>query len=114
LISLSALSINALAANVHWDYKGKHGAEHWASLSSTFSTCQSGVNQSPINITGTIDASLPPLNINYQDGNIDIVNNGHTIQANITAGSTFSNDSGNFDLKPYHFHAPSENTIDGK
>ncbi|MFT5757771.1 MAG: carbonic anhydrase [Alteromonadaceae bacterium] len=114
LVLLSTLSINAVAGDVHWDYKGKHGAEHWGSLASKFSTCQSGVNQSPINITGVIEASLPPLNINYQASNIDIVNNGHTIQANIAAGNTFSNDSGNFDLKQFHFHAPSENTIDGK
>jgi len=114
LVLLSTISINAFAADVHWDYKGKHGAEHWGSLSSKFSTCQSGVNQSPINITGAIDASLPVLNIDYQASDVDVVNNGHTIQANIATGNTFTNDAGRFDLKQFHFHAPSENTINGK
>ena len=114
LVLLSTVSINAMAADVHWDYEGKHGAEHWSSLSSKFSTCQSGVNQSPINISGAIEASLPALDINYQAGKATVINNGHTIQANVADGSTFTNDSGSFDLKQFHFHAPSENTIDGK
>lgn len=111
---LSSISLAATAGDVHWEYSGKHGAAHWGELSKKFSTCSSGVNQSPINITSTIEANLPALNINYQKSKIELVNNGHTIQANVNGNNTFTNDAGTFDLLQFHFHAPSENTINGK
>lgn len=111
---LSCISISSMAADVHWQYSGEHGASHWGELSKKFNTCSSGVNQSPINITSTIEADLPALTINYQASNVELVNNGHTIQANIKGENTFTNDAGKFDLLQFHFHAPSENTINGK
>jgi len=113
-LTLATAPLTANASDVHWTYDGKHGAKHWGSLTSEFGTCDSGVNQSPINITETIDASLPVLAINYQASRVSVVNNGHTVQANIKGENTFTNDAGIFDLKQFHFHAPSENTIDGK
>ncbi|NQZ21462.1 MAG: carbonic anhydrase family protein [Colwellia sp.] len=113
-LTLATVPLTANAGDVHWTYAGKHGAEHWGSLSAKFATCDSGVNQSPINITETIDASLPALTINYQASTVNVVNNGHTVQANIKGKNTFTNDAGTFDLKQFHFHAPSENTIDGQ
>jgi carbonic anhydrase len=110
----ATVSLAATASDVHWAYDGKHGAEHWGSLTSKFATCDSGVNQSPINITKTVDASLPALAINYQASKVSVINNGHTVQANISGKNTFTNDAGTFDLKQFHFHAPSENTIAGK
>ena len=111
---LSSVSLTALADDVHWQYSGKHGSEHWAELSDKFSTCASGVNQSPINISSTIEAELPPLSINYQKSAVELINNGHTIQVNIQGNNSFSNDAGQFDLKQFHFHSPSENTINGQ
>ncbi len=111
---LSSISMASMAGDVHWEYSGKHGAAHWGELSKKFSTCSSGVNQSPINITSTIESDLPALTINYQKSKVELVNNGHTIQANIKGDNTFTNDDGIFDLLQFHFHAPSENTINGK
>ncbi|WP_281557876.1 carbonic anhydrase [Thalassomonas sp. RHCl1] len=114
LVLLSGAATSALASAPHWEYKGKHGAEHWGDLTSDFSTCKNGVNQSPIDISSTIDAMLPELDINYGASKVSLVNNGHTIQANIAGKNTFKNDAGQFDLKQFHFHSPSENTINGK
>ena len=111
---LATLSSTTMASDVKWQYKGEHGTKHWGELSSKFATCSSGVNQSPIDISGAIEAQLPNLSIDYQVGKVIVVNNGHTIQANIQDGSTFTNDDGKFDLKQFHFHSPSENTINGQ
>jgi carbonic anhydrase len=97
----------------HWEYSGKAGPENWAKLSPEYGAC-AGKNQSPINLTGFIQAELKPIVFNYQGGSAEILNNGHTVQVNAQPGSSILVDSIQFDLKQYHFHAPSENLIDGK
>ncbi|MGT4069952.1 UNVERIFIED_CONTAM: carbonic anhydrase family protein [Aeromonas hydrophila] len=97
----------------HWEYGGEAGPEHWAQLTPEFSQC-SGSNQSPINLTGLIKANLIPLSFHYLVGGESVQNNGHTIQVNYAPGSTLLLDGINFELKQFHFHAPSENLIEGK
>jgi len=98
----------------HWGYSGNEGQENWGELSSKYRACSNGKNQSPINITGVIESELEPLKINYKPGESEILNNGHTVQVNYTPGGTLSADGHEFELKQYHFHTPSENTINGK
>ena len=43
-----------------------------------------------------------------------MVNNGHTVQVGYAPGSTLQLDGTTFELKQFHFHAPSENLIEGK
>ncbi|MCJ8319495.1 MAG: carbonic anhydrase family protein [Colwellia sp.] len=112
LLSLTATS--TIASETAWKYEGKQGSAHWGELSEKFGLCSTGVNQSPINITSVIEANLPPLTMNYHKSQVSEINNGHTVQANITGNNTFTNDAGTFDLLQFHFHAPSENTIEGK
>lgn len=101
------------ADTAHWTYSGDRGPENWAKLSPEFGACN-GKNQSPINLTGLIEAELKPIKISYQAGGNEILNNGHTVQVNYTAGSSMVVDGIQFDLKQFHFHAPSENHIKGK
>jgi carbonic anhydrase len=108
------LSAAASAADTtHWTYSGQEGPENWARLSPAFGAC-AGKNQSPINLTGFIVADLKPISISYRAGGNEITNNGHTVQVNYAAGSNISIDGIQFDLKQFHFHAPSENEINGK
>lgn len=97
----------------HWTYSGKQGPQNWATLTPEFGGC-AGKNQSPINLTGFIEAELEKIKISYQQGGTEILNNGHTVQVNYSAGSSISVDGIQFDLKQFHFHAPSENNINGK
>jgi len=46
-------------------------------------------------------------------GEAEILNNGHTIQANAAAGSSFMVNGSTYALAQAHFHSPSEHTIDG-
>jgi carbonic anhydrase len=109
LLSSTAFS----AEGIHWEYSGEAGPDNWAKLSPEFSAC-AGKNQSPINLAGFIEAELDPITINYKAGTSEILNNGHTVQINAVPGSSISIDGVQFDLKQFHFHAPSENLINGK
>lgn len=97
----------------HWEYTGDDGPAHWSTLAPEFAAC-AGRNQSPIDLDNFIEAELPPIAVDYKVGGHDVVNNGHTIQVNYDAGSSISIDDDTFALKQFHFHAPSENHIDGK
>ncbi len=72
------------------------------------------MNQSPIDITNSLHAGLPPLQPNFQSASEDIVDNGHTIEVEMQGGSTFQIDGKTFELKQFHFHSPSENHINGQ
>ncbi|WP_022722066.1 carbonic anhydrase [Rhodopseudomonas sp. B29] len=98
----------------HWGYEGDTGPAKWGELDPANQICTIGVQQSPIDISSTISANLYPLEIHWADSADTIVNNGHTIQLNAAPGSTLKLGSANFDLVQFHFHRPSEHTIDGK
>ncbi len=100
--------------HAHWAYDGSEGPDHWGEMEAKFSTCSSGKNQSPINLSGFIKAELTPLKFNYKAGGDQILNNGHTIQVNFADGSTMDLAGHEYSLKQFHAHAPSENQINGK
>jgi carbonic anhydrase len=97
-----------------WSYEGANGPSAWGRLKAEFGACAGRSNQSPIDIAGTIDAVLPPIRMRYAPGGTEVVNNGHTVQANFRPGSAITVDGIEFELKQFHFHAPSENRVTGK
>jgi carbonic anhydrase len=98
----------------HWGYTGHEGPANWGSLSEEYQMCGLGQNQSPIDITSSVDAKLPAIGFSYGTSPTEIVNNGHTVQVNVADGSRITVDGSRYTLKQYHFHTPSENHIDGK
>ena len=72
------------------------------------------MQQSPIDIEGTIKSQLPVLKLNWGKSADTIVNNGHTIQLNFAEGSTLTLGDVKYKLLQVHFHRPSEHTIGGK
>ncbi len=112
LLTLSASASEA--SKVHWEYNGAGAPSNWGDLKPEFHTCKDGVNQSPIDLKGFVDAKLPELAFDYKSASTEILNNGHTIQVNIAGGSTIEIDGIKFELKQFHFHTPSENNINGK
>lgn len=98
----------------HWGYAGEAGPQNWGKLDPGFSMCAIGKNQSPIDLDSTIDAALEPLKLQYAAGAVDVVNNGHTVQVDYAPGSALVVDGRRFELKQFHFHAPSENRVGGK
>lgn len=105
---------SAEGAKPHWEYKGKHGAAHWGELEAGFEACARGAAQSPIDIRKTVKEALPALEFQYAAGAPTLVNNGHTVQVNMPAGSKLVVDGKPMELLQFHFHTPSEEAIGGK
>jgi carbonic anhydrase len=101
-------------ATHHWGYDKENGPDHWGELEEKFFMCKEGKNQSPIDLMGAVEVSNSPLNLYYKAGGTDFVYNGHALQVNYEEGSSFSIDEDTFNLKQFHFHTPSENSINGK
>jgi carbonic anhydrase len=117
LVSGTVITNNvAIADNqpTQWGYTGHNGPENWGTLSPDYQMCNIGKNQSPINITTSVDANLPAIKFNYKTPPSQIINNGKTIQVNVKPGSSIVVDGVTYELKQYHFHTPSENHIAGK
>lgn len=113
----------ASARPVHWGYAGESGPATWSTLTPVYALCGDGKAQSPINIdkgsvkgdaNWSFDYKTTSLKIAHNEHMDDILDNGHTIQVTVDEGSTFSFAGKKYDLKQFHFHAPSEHTVDGK
>ncbi|NJN65468.1 MAG: carbonic anhydrase family protein [Chloroflexaceae bacterium] len=101
----------------HWSYEGNTGPSHWGDLSPDYRTCKTGKNQSPIDLTGAMPvANLPELIVNYRTLPVSATmhNNTHTIQVDENTGSTLIYNGTTYRLLQYHFHNPSEHTINGE
>ena len=113
LVLLAGLTCTSAFAQ-HWSYEGEAGPANWSRLDPNFVMCALGRNQSPIDLSDLVEADLRPLKLDYRAGAAEIVNNGHTIQVNYAPGSTLAVDGRSYELKQFHFHAPSENRIRGR
>jgi carbonic anhydrase len=99
----------------HWGYEGDHGPEVWGELTADYAACSHGLAQSPIDLGVATPADLPDLTPAYEPGDVSIGDNGHTVQATATGGtSSITVDGTVFTLLQMHFHIPSEHTIDGE
>jgi len=105
---------NHLGKTVHWSYEGKTGPEHWGELSPEFAGCSRGMSQTPIDINVTYKTDLRMIKNFFNSNGLRIINNGHTVQVNIPPGSKSIIDGKEFDLLQFHFHTPSEHTVNGK
>jgi carbonic anhydrase len=100
-----------------WDYAGAAGPEHWGDLDPDYAACKTGRSQSPIDIRKTTSAALPTVQFEYHPGPLNIVNNGHTaVRVDYAAGNGEYLVVGGkrFELTQFHFHHPSEESIQGK
>ena len=103
---------------VAWSYTGPRGAEHWAQLDPSYAAC-GGKEQSPVDIHGAVKAQLPPLHFEYKSEALQyLINNGYTVRVNYHdapgAGGALLVGGERYQLTQFHFHRPSEETIDGK
>jgi carbonic anhydrase len=103
-----------MAQHHHWGYSGEGAPQNWGKLEKEFAACASGKAQSPIDVAAAVTSELKPLAFEYRGGTAEILNNGHTVQVNYQPGSTLMADGRRFELKQFHFHAPSENTFNGR
>lgn len=98
-----------------WSYTGKDSPEHWGELSPVYATCQLGKNQSPVDLSTAQASADNSAKFHYEALNYTVENNGHTIQAT-PAESVQALQLGDktFTFKQFHFHTPSEHTLQNK
>jgi len=107
----------------HWGYEADNGPDIWGSMNSAWALCAEGREQSPIDLTNARETELPAVTIDTQSeqevevlnqaGVIHELDNGHTIQVNSKVGTMTVGDE-IYALLQFHFHAPSEHTVDGE
>jgi len=116
LLCLASPLVATEKSSPHWSYEGDTGPEHWGELSPDFLMCSEGWNQSPIDLVNDVDADTPELQFEYYSSKLNETNNGHSIQQNMEPGSFLRIPERNLvtELKQFHFHSPSEHTIEGK
>ncbi|MCH8623027.1 carbonic anhydrase family protein [Undibacterium sp. TS12] len=115
-LTFGVANANDKGAPAHWGYEGKTGPAKWGALDEANSACKLSKEQSPIDIidSKTKKAALPALDFKYVAGSAEVINNGHTIQLNLPAGSSMKVGSDEANLLQFHFHTPSEEKINGK
>lgn len=100
----------------HWGYAGLTGPTHWAELGHADLACAEGRRQSPIALEAS--RAVPhetDFRILYRPSKAQLVNNGHTVEADIAGdGDSVVFAGETYRLKQFHFHTPSEHTLDGK
>lgn len=101
-----------------WSYNGDTGPEHWGKLDNANLACANGSEQSPVNIDFsqvTESKKLEGIQIQYEPTTFSLVNNGHTVQANVeTDNNSIIIEGNEYKLDQFHFHTPSEHQFNGQ
>ncbi len=97
-----------------WNYDAAHGPDHWAELNPCFSACREGHAQSPVDIHAARHTGHHSLTFNYRPIPLQPKHNGHSIQIDVPQGLTLNYDGVPYHLRQFHFHHPSEHTLDGQ
>lgn len=116
---------SAVSAQV-WthDPETPEGPTYWGEITFPFATCgagddpfvEVGKKQTPVDIVtaDTIPTRLPALSFSYHPTPYVIENTGHVVEVPYEPGSSLRIANDSYDLLQFHFHAPSEHTIDGE
>jgi carbonic anhydrase len=120
------LTLSCLASAQAWNHNpiSPIGPLHWGTVTPSFATCgdsvtgEVGMKQSPINIPpGSVVVAnfFAPL-FEYKETPLKIENTGHYIEVPYDPNSRLdvgSQPTDIYQLVQFHFHAPSEHTING-
>ncbi|QAU33759.1 carbonic anhydrase family protein [Janthinobacterium sp. 17J80-10] len=112
--SAAAAGANAPQQGHAWHYDGEGGPAHWGRMNPAWATCASGARQSPIDIRDGIRVDLDPVQFDYRPTRFQVLDNGHTVQVNLSTGNTITVTGRSYELTQFHFHLPSEERINGK
>ncbi len=102
-------------AHAHWSYVDPAvGPEHWSALAGN-DLCNTGRQQAPIALESesSTPREVPAPSFFYAPSHVDMVNTGHTVQLDYDSGSTIHIGGESYRLAQFHFHTPSEHTVDG-
>lgn len=90
-------------------YTGLIGPLNWASLAPENGACNTGKNQSPINIDATVSLATENPILDIPEQPVEFENLGTTIEVIVNGTTTFA--GSDFRLRQFHMHTPSEHRI---
>lgn len=111
--SAAATATPTASAAPHWAYEGEEGPDHWGELTSAFSTCDTGADQSPIDLPSNATPEEDNLVLAYSPTDEEAIDTGHTLQLNAQPGAGLTYNGVDYALQQLHYHDPSEHTVDG-
>ncbi len=116
VMTLITLNSYGAGGGAHWGYSGASGPANWGDVKPEYGTCKLGMSQSPVNIipTKALRGDLGPIEFDYRDTPLKMINNGHTIQVNYGSDSFMRVSGKTYKLLQLHFHSPSEDSVNGK
>lgn len=95
-----------------WSYSGETGPENWGKVDPLYRQCNSGKNQSPIDLRWK--KPVPgDLVFDYKESTLKITDTGYTIQVNFDPGSRATIHGKTYDLVHLQFRTSSEHTLSG-
>ncbi len=92
------------------------GPLSWARIDASFEACAAGASQSPVDVGAARSAKLPVLRFHYPRVPLVVENTGHVVEVPLPAGSgaTLRVGHDTYQLVQFHFHVPSEHTVNGR
>jgi carbonic anhydrase len=99
-------------APAEWGYTGDAAPQNWATLDEAYAAC-AGTQQSPVDLAANDEAQEVAIQLDYTAAEGRLLDTGHGVQVNVEGG-TMTIDGKAFALKQFHFHTPSEHTLDGQ
>jgi carbonic anhydrase len=112
-----AVTIGATALRAQeFGYFGNIAPPFWASLDPAWTTCGSGVAQSPVDFgrITLLSRQARKLPVAYGPTTGEIFNNGHTIEVETEGANVLTLDGLDYELEQFHFHTPSEHRFEGR
>jgi carbonic anhydrase len=97
----------------HWGYVQGITPAKWGEVAPT---CSTGGHQSPVALsTKQAKAQSPeqPLEFAWSKSTGELVDTGHSDQVNLPPGSSITYGGTRYELQQFHFHTPSEHTLNG-
>jgi carbonic anhydrase len=111
-------------AEVHWGYEDENGPARWGAMKAEWEKCSKGRQQSPVDLATPVERDLPAIVVHTLSAHVvEILNqmdvleeldNGHTVQVNALLPDALQIDGKSYSLQQFHFHSPSEHTVDGE
>jgi carbonic anhydrase len=102
----------SLAKESAWSYDGDNtGQDKWTMLSADYAVCESGTQQSPIQIGAATSEKLPSLEINYQPQTGELRFHEHALEISFDGKSGVNIGGRDYRLKSLRLHTPSEHVL---
>ena len=97
-----------------WTYDGPFGPQNWGLITEDYAACGTGQQQSPIDLSNPVRTALPSIDFHWRQTDWTVSNTGHGLHVQGDQAGHIILNNVHYDLFQFHFHTPSEHTVDGE